>query len=281
MVKSQQQMISKKLAPLLYLIAPSYLRRKAMKRLANPVQRKTRPFEDRILAEARKNTRPFKHFTIAEYTWGYGPKKALLVHGWEGRAANFAALIPLLVDHGYTVRAFDAPSHGNSSIASTSMLDYSDLTEAFLKEGPFDLLLSHSFGSVPLTFALNRADAEIPLNRLMFITSPDRFTDRVDQIVATLGLPERAKDALLADFETSTGLPAKTMSVSHLCTNLRPLHARVLHGSSDQVLPMAWSKRVCEHLPNCQFSLIDEAGHYRILWHQDTQRALLELIKSQ
>lgn len=274
-------MSTKKLASLLYFFAPNYLRRKAMKRLSNPVARKTRPFEDRILAEARKHTRPFKHFTIADYTWGYGPKKALLIHGWEGRAANFAALIPLLVDHGYTVRAFDAPSHGNSSIAPSSMLDYSDLTAEFLKEGPYELLLSHSFGSVPLTFALNRADAGMPIHRMMFITSPDRFTDRVDQIIASLGLPDRAKEPLLADFEKATGLPAKTLSVSQLCSKLEPLHARILHGSSDQVLPIAWSKRVSEHLANCRFIQIEDAGHYRILWHQDTQRELLELIKSQ
>src|SRR6267378_1472357 len=46
---------------------------------------------------------------IIYYRWGSGSKRVLLVHGWGGRAAQFFALIPRLVDAGFEVIAFDAP----------------------------------------------------------------------------------------------------------------------------------------------------------------------------
>ena len=51
---------------------------------------------------------------IAVYAWGNGPT-ILCVHGWGGRATNFAAFIGPMVAAGFRVVAFDAPGHGQSS----------------------------------------------------------------------------------------------------------------------------------------------------------------------
>ncbi|HEX5771250.1 MAG TPA: alpha/beta hydrolase, partial [Nocardioidaceae bacterium] len=45
--------------------------------------------------------------------WGDGPV-VYLVHGWGGRASQFAAFVEPLVAAGHTVVAFDGLSHGDS-----------------------------------------------------------------------------------------------------------------------------------------------------------------------
>jgi pimeloyl-ACP methyl ester carboxylesterase len=262
-----------------WFFAPEAFAKKALRHLSNPLLVKPRPFEEEVIKSAKFSTRSFKNFTIAQYRWGFGPKKALLMHGWEGRAANFAALIPLLVDRGYTVIGFDAPSHGNSTKAATSFFDYSELTTEYLNEGPYDLFLSHSFGSVPLSLALSQKP-NYPVNRMFVVTSPDRFEDRVIQVIRMMGLPLRAKERLLDHFETATQLPVRELGVAHYCKHLKPVRAAVLHGSIDNVLPQEWSKRVADSIQNSEFCIIEGTGHYRILWHPDTQKRLIELIET-
>ena len=50
----------------------------------------------------------------AVWDWGEGPT-VLLVHGWNGAAAQLAGYVQPLVDAGYHVVAFDQPGHGHSS----------------------------------------------------------------------------------------------------------------------------------------------------------------------
>ncbi len=263
-----------------YKIAPKKLVRKAMEALTHPGSSKMRDFEKTAIDGARRSNRTFKSFKIAEYTWGFGPKKALLIHGWEGRASNFAALIPILVDAGYTVTAFDAPSHGESSQASTTLFDFGELVCEYLNETRFELFITHSFGSVPLSFALNRADG-YPVAQLMLITSPDRFSDRVAQIVEQLGFPEQMADDVMDAFDAAYKVDTRSLSVSNYLSHIRPVRALIVHGKNDRVLPLAWSKSVAASVANTTLIELEDTGHYRILWDQRTQRALQHLLTNQ
>ncbi len=249
-------------------------------RLSNPQVSKMRDFEATVLKQARQSNFKFKDFEIAEYCWGHGPRKALLIHGWEGHAGNFAALIPILVDSGFTVTAFDAPAHGQSSKGTTTLFDYANVVSHYLKNDFYELFVSHSFGSVPLTFALDRADA-YPLNKLMLITSPDRFDDRVKQITDMIGLPKEAAEHVMDVFDERFGVDCHTLSVSNFCAKLQPIKAMILHGEEDKVLPPSWSAAVAQQLKNCERIDLKDAGHYRILWDQRTQNHLHRLIENE
>src|SRR4051812_3545595 len=51
---------------------------------------------------------------VVSYRWGYVGPVVVLVHGWRGRASQFAPLVRSLVADGHRVVAFDAPAHGAS-----------------------------------------------------------------------------------------------------------------------------------------------------------------------
>lgn len=263
-----------------YAVAPKKVIRKALDTLSHPGGSRMRDFEKAAISAARRSERSFKSFKIAEYQWGFGPKKALLVHGWEGRASNFAALIPILVDAGFTVTAFDAPSHGASSQASTTLFDFGNLVSEYLREQRYELFITHSFGSVPLSYALNRADG-YPVAKLLLVTTPDRFSDRVVQIVDQLGFPARMANDVMDAFDATYGVEARSLSVSSYLSHIRPVRALIIHGKDDRVLPLAWSETVAASLPNSTLMVLNDTGHYRILWDQRTQRALQQLLTDQ
>jgi pimeloyl-ACP methyl ester carboxylesterase len=250
---------------------------RALKALTKPGVKPMRDFEQEVVHSARRTTHRFKHFQIAEYTWGHGPRRALLVHGWEGRAANFAALIPILVDAGFTVRGFDAPAHGESTRAETSLFDFGDLVTHYLSEHRYELLLSHSFGSVPLSYALHQW-GNYPVNRLMLITTPNRLFDRVAQMVDRLRFPEALIDDVFNAFQTQFNIDGRELSVSRYLSTIRPVRATVVYSKTDKALPPEWSEEVAAALVNCTGIGLDDTGHYRILWDQRTQQLLHELV---
>ena len=54
---------------------------------------------------------------VRGFVWGAAAQPATtvyLVHGWGGRGAQFAAMVPPLVEAGHRVVMFDAPAHGDS-----------------------------------------------------------------------------------------------------------------------------------------------------------------------
>ena len=72
----------------------------------------------------RRTQRPFiagHQFSIADggaelavWDWGDG-RTVLLVHGWNGNAAQLSAFVPPLLRSGYYVAAPDLPAHGASA----------------------------------------------------------------------------------------------------------------------------------------------------------------------
>ena len=84
-------------------IAPIIAARMAYRFMSNPKVRKLRDIEEVILQEAKQDRVQFRDFKIQRYSWGIeGRPVVLLVHGWEGQAGNFAALISLLTEKGYS-----------------------------------------------------------------------------------------------------------------------------------------------------------------------------------
>lgn len=103
--------------------------------MSNPRLKKLRAFENTVLDESAKGNITFNDFNICTYTWGEeSDKVALMIHGWEGQAGNFGGLVPLLLENGYQVIAFDAPSHGYSSKGKTNMFHFVEVIETFITQ---------------------------------------------------------------------------------------------------------------------------------------------------
>ncbi|WP_293694504.1 alpha/beta hydrolase [uncultured Agrococcus sp.] len=136
---------------------------------------------------------------VVTYQWGSGPKTVLLVHGWRGRASQFAALVRELTYEGYRVVAFDAPGCGESPGRRTNIGDYyAAVAElADLEPEPFHAIVSHSVGSLA---ALAVTSEHAATRRLVAVSAITRFRYLSEKFARIAGLSESARGVLEARY---------------------------------------------------------------------------------
>jgi len=187
-----------------------------------------------------------------------------LIHGWEGQAGNFSDLIHILLKQNYTVYAFDGPSHGYSSVGETSLLEFSALVGVLIKKFNVKRLVSHSFGGVATTNVLSQ-NLDLSIDKYVLLTTPDRFSQRIDAVAKQIGIPNTIKQKLIAKIENETGLRINTFNVSDFVKKVNVKEALIIHDKNDRLIPIAQSKNVWENWENCSFKEIEGTGHFRIL----------------
>lgn len=254
----------------LEFFSPRYAASQAYGLMSRPRRVRIKDFEQAALDRAATSDMEFKGYTVKIYRWGVGDPRVLLVHGWEGNAGNFGALVDLLVAHGCSVLAFDAPAHGQSSGTVSSMFDFGEFVATLLQATRVDHVITHSFGTVATVFALS-TNPDLVVDKLVLLTAPDRFEDRIDQFLGFVGLSARTKQPLMDIFEQETGYKVSDLSVSQACKAVRAKNVLILHDRADRVLPIAWSRRVVDQWPQARLVELTGTGHYRIL--RDAQTA--------
>lgn len=245
-------------------LAPKRMIHFAFDKLANPQIHKLRELEEKILNESSQEMIRFNDFEIATYKWGSGEKKILLIHGWEGQAGNFADIIPRLVADNFTVYAFDGPSHGKSSRAATSLFDFSLLTKELIQKFNTNYLISHSFGGVATTYALSLLP-EQNVERYCLLTTPDKFSERIDEVAMFVGISNKVKQGLIDKIETTINMPISVLDVSQFVQKVNVEKALILHDKNDKIIHVKRSQNVASHWPVCALEEIEGTGHFRIL----------------
>jgi len=246
-------------------LSPRMMSNLAYKVLTNPQVKKLRAHESVMLDKAKKAKIKFGEFDIQTYEWGNSKhEKILLIHGWEGQAGNFTDLIKGLLDKEYHVIAFDGPSHGFSSRGSTSLFEFSGLIGTMIKKYQSKKLVSHSFGGVATTFALfNNQDIEI--DKYVLLTTPDKFTQRINDVANFVGITEQVKQLLIDRLEEEMDGEVQDFNVSDFVKEIRVEQSLIIHDKNDKVIPIAQSQNVCDNWKNCQIKVIEGTGHFRIL----------------
>lgn len=161
-------------------------------------------------ADARRGRLTVRGREVVTYEWGTGSRTALLLHGWRGRAAQFAPLVRELRAEGFRVIAFDAPAHGSSSGRSTDIRDWIDAAEQLhAGHGPFAMIVGHSFGALA---ALTVARSTVPAPAVAAIAgaaAPDAF---LAQFAADLRLDAATTARLSEQFHARLGMDESTVS---------------------------------------------------------------------
>ncbi|WP_298546339.1 alpha/beta fold hydrolase [uncultured Aquimarina sp.] len=243
---------------------PSAIASFAYNQLTNPQVRKLRKNELNTLDKSEKEDFKFKEFNIKLYTWTGGQKKVLLIHGWEGQAGNFSDLVAILLENGYTVHSFDAPSHGFSSKGGTSLFEFSELVGVLIKKYNVKSLVSHSFGGVATTYALFN-NPELSIKKYVLLTTPDKFTERIDDVSEMVGINDNVKSKLINRLEKETGIPIETLNVSEFVKTINVQKALIIHDKNDKVIPISRSKNVHQNWAASEFREVEGTGHFRIL----------------
>ncbi|MGB2503149.1 MAG: alpha/beta fold hydrolase [Flavobacteriaceae bacterium] len=271
--------MKKKLIHLLSFVVPNIFVSIAYKNLTTPRIHKLRPHEAGVLNKAIDADLPFGGFTIKTYEWGTGSKSVLLVHGWEGQAGNFADLIELLINDGFTVYAFDGPGHGASSKGGTSLFEFNKLVVQLIKTFKVDHLVSHSFGGVASSIGLGMFP-EIKIKRFVLFTTPNKLIDRIQFVAETIGVSNRVTKRLIKKIEFEEGIIVGNMNVADYVQKASVEKALILHDIDDKILPIEQSKEVEVAWKEARLEEIKGTGHYRILRTNSVLQKALNFLNS-
>ena len=256
---------------------PNVFVRMAYKALTTPRNFPLKPHEKELLEKSDAFRLSFQGFDIQTYRWGTGKKTILLVHGWEGNAGNFAHLIPLLVNNDFTVIAFDGPSHGNSSKGKTSLYAFIQLTKHLLKREKIHHVISHSFGSVAALISLGEAP-EIEIEKYVGITVPNKFRERLEEVVQFLGLPYRIVTGLIERIEANGNIVVDDVNVADYAPKSSVKKAVLLHDVNDRVLSVKKTEEVAKAWPVSKVIRVENTGHFKILKSKEVGQHIVDFL---
>lgn len=203
---------------------------------------------------------------VVTYEWGDGDRTVVLIHGWNGRASQFATLARELVAEGYRVVAFDAPAHGASSGRHTYIHDWTDTMLSLQRDrGGFEMVVGHSFGALAAGAA---TAAGLETRGLVTIAGPAGPDTLFMQFQRLAGYSPRITPALRRRFAAryfpGQADPFPRLSVEHAA--LPPGTAvLVIHDEDDRMMPFGEAERIVAAHPAARMLRTRGLGHNRIL----------------
>jgi pimeloyl-ACP methyl ester carboxylesterase len=199
---------------------------------------------------------------LVGWRWGAGQRTVLLVHGWNGRASQLAALAPALATTGCRVLAFDLSGHGGSSGRTATAVSLAeDLLAIGRAFGPFDGLVAHSFGAAVSSLAMV---AGLEVGRAVYIAPPLEARPWLEQFSHLVGFDPRRRQLLAQRLERRIGLGFDELSGVRLGGAL-DVPLLVVHDRDDRDVPWHDGAALVDAWHDARLVLTEGLGHSRIL----------------
>jgi len=251
-------------------LAPEHVASKMRRAFMTPRNLPPKQWELPLLARAERIT---LRFGLSALRWGQGPT-VLLMHGWEGRPTQFAALIEALVETGHTVVSLEGPAHGRSPGEQAHVVLFARaLLEAAAELPPLRAVIGHSMGGASVLLALQwglRTEAAVS------IAAPAQLLGVLRGFARRLGLPARARAAFIRQIERDVGVQIARLDVSGYQLDVPGL---VAHASDDPLVPASEAPIIHKAWFDSRLLLLEEGGHQRVLADPRLSLAVLELLE--
>ncbi|MDF0513545.1 alpha/beta fold hydrolase [Agromyces sp. H3Y2-19a] len=254
--------------------------------IAGPMFERTRPSrvvhpsEQPVHLAAERHPLPLPHGDGVLYEWGTGPRTVLLVHGWRGRASQFAPIIRELRAAGFHLVAFDAPAHGDAAGRRTDIRSWVEaINRLHLKYGRFEAIIGHSLGALTTMTAVRDGVSTRGVVGLAPMSS-GRYL--FDAFAHGVGLSEQAA-AIQRERYTRRVFPDASDPWRRFDTLAAPLPASVelllLHDREDREIDAAQSELLhAAHGDRSRMLLSSGSGHVRLLGADRTLDAVTAFV---
>jgi pimeloyl-ACP methyl ester carboxylesterase len=199
---------------------------------STPFLHRRSPEQLEILTTARPFLVPSGPYLLKGYRYpGKGPT-VVLTHGWQGSAASWFRLIPMLVEAGFSVVTFDAPGHSGRPRVATLPVYAQGLTDVVELFAPVHALVGHSFGGM----ASARVAQSLPdLGALAIIGTPDKTRTLVDSFARRMAMRGQSLAAFERRLQAVCAAPIEEEATSVYVSKVGcPL--LVLHDRDDDVI---------------------------------------------
>ena len=198
---------------------------------------------------------------LAAWEWGGAGPTVLLVHGWNGQAAQMSPFVAPLVASGHYVLAFDQPAHGLSTGSHTNMLEMAHAVAAVARKvGPVHAVIAHSLGATATALAIARG---LHVERAVLLAPPAEPRHFMRAFAARLGLPPARTEGMIERLRQQVGdLDRLDLSKLALPPRTRSL---VIHDPTDREVPFAHGQAIVAAWPGARLEVARGLGHRRLL----------------
>lgn len=202
---------------------------------------------------------------------GDGPL-VLAIHGWGGRAAQFAPMARRLAGAGYRVVAVDLP--GRAGSPKTDIKEVAASIRRVIDDvGEPDVLVAHSFGAIALRLVF--VDEAPPA--VVLVAPALRVTDALDVFGERLRLlpwTRRGLQSRLVEWD-----PELWPTVSGTLPEQLPgANVLVVHGPDDVDTPFARSAELAALRPGTEIVVVG-AGHNDVLVDPEALGRIVEFVE--
>lgn len=190
---------------------------------------------------------------------GSGPT-VVLTHGWQGSAASWYRLVPLLREKGFSVVIFDAPGHSGGPRMATLPLYAQGLADVVELFAPVHALVGHSFGGM----ASARVAQHLPdLKALVLIGTPDQTRTMADNFARRVAMPEVSRGAFERRLEAACPTSLQEEATSVYLRQVR-CPVMVMHDRDDEVISPEAAQALAE-AAGVSLTASAGLGHRRII----------------
>ncbi|MDL9980439.1 alpha/beta fold hydrolase [Microbacterium sp. ASV49] len=224
---------------------------------------RVRPTQRSVMDAAQRSTLVVGRHRMAVYRWGTGERRILLVHGWNGRSAQFADLIARL-SGAATVVAFDAPGHGETRGVTADIGMWIEAIRALDAAYGFDVIVGHSFGGL----AARRArGAGLVRGSVVSISAPPSTDAVMQAYAAQVGLPDGVTSAVSERLARRLGPVMAAIAMSpDAGAAAADAAILIVHDRDDRMVPAAAAPAIAAMWPGPSRILLTAGrGHNGIL----------------
>ncbi len=245
----------------------------------SPAKYEVKSIEQAILENGNSYRVPFEGGELTVTTWGDAGPAILLMHGWGGSRAQMTGFVNPLLKAGYRVVSYDQPAHGESDGEMTNLLEIAPTMNLIAqREGSFDAIIAHSFGTLITSYALVERDFPSPA-RLVYLGAFNRLLDSLPRFQALAQLPDSIMVGLRAMFDVNFGRDVLESITNESLAPRIPIPALMFHDAGDNVTPIEDSRSVVQVWKSAKLIETQGLGHRGALQSEIVHKQILEFLK--
>ncbi len=197
------------------------------------------------------------------WAWGDGPL-VILVHGWNGRAAQLAPLAQKIAAHGFRCVAIEVSGHGESPGGRPEWAHFIDdiaaLTHSLGK--PVHAYVAHSAGG--LTTMAARGLKAITASRYLCICAPSHPFPPIDVLRKRLNPPARVIDGYRRFIADQFGAGWDDLAAGSAYAGAGS-DLLLFYDKADRFVGHEEGDRIARRCPGAGLMKTDSYGHMRVL----------------
>lgn len=251
----------------------------ALKLFETPIKYKMPKREQKMYEVSHKSklTLPESGKGIVVYENKFGPKKVLLVHGWNGRGTQLVSIAKAFKELNYTIISFDAPGHGKSTKTAANMKHFIEAVfELDKKYNGFDVMIGHSLGGMSVINSLGRG---LQTDKAVIIGSGNTTKAITEDFLVTIGMKQKLTPILINLFERKYNDKMTNYDVADQALKVN-VPVLIIHDKNDKDVPFTAAEAISKSLENNELLITTGLGHRKILGDEKVIEKIVQFVTS-